>query len=209
LKDCLLPAYLPKQTWRHHRAKKITERQNRYLSESNLLEEFAAASSVRERITKMYNYDLPEEESKTMMTRQAQILMAPWVTAALERYDSTAAKFGLECRHPYFDLDLVNFCLSLPWQQKTRNGWPKWILRQAIGRHLPGTVTWRKGLDDNHEPFNHKAYHLRVARMSQDKLNHIDRILRLYLSAPRRGSQWNDEEVFMATWLQQHDPSLR
>ncbi|NOX98846.1 MAG: asparagine synthase [Verrucomicrobia bacterium] len=209
LMDCLLPAYLPKRVWRKLRLKKITARQNHYLSESNLVDEFAAANCVRERIARMYDYDLPEEEYKTMMIRQAHILTAPWVTAALERYDSTAAKFGLECRHPFFDLDLVNFCLSLPWQQKTRKGWPKWVLRQAIGRHLPGTVTWRKSLDDNHESFNRKAYLVRVNQMPQDKLKRIDQILRTYLSTPENESQWNDSEVFMATWLQQHDPALQ
>jgi asparagine synthase (glutamine-hydrolysing) len=209
LRDCLLPAYLPGHIWRSLRLGRITARQNNYISESNLVDEFAAASCVRERITQMYDYDLPEEEYRTMMERQAHILMAPWVTAGLERYESTAAKFGLECRHPFFDLDLVNFCLTLPWQQKTRAGWPKWILRQSIGSRLPRSVAWRKSSDDNHESFNRKTFQNRVKSMSREKHNYIGQILKKYLSGPRNGFQWDDAEVFLAAWLDQNDPSLQ
>lgn len=209
LKDCLLPACLPEQLWRILRLKKITARQNQYLSESNLLDEFATASRVRERISIMYDYDLPEIENHTMMTHQAHILMAPWVTAGLERYDSSAGKFGLECRHPYFDLDLVNFCLSLPWQQKTRNGWPKWILRQSIGEQLPRDTAWRSCSGDNHDTFNSKSFQLHTKTIGSKKHEKFDQILEEYLSSPKNDSSWKGEVLFLAAWLDRHDPSLQ
>ena len=55
----------------------------------------------------------------------------------LLRYaDRNAMAFSREGRLPYLDYDLVDFCISLPDHYFVRNGWQKWILRQAAGaRH--------------------------------------------------------------------------
>jgi asparagine synthase (glutamine-hydrolysing) len=50
----------------------------------------------------------------------------------LELLDRTAAAFGVEARHPFFDKRLVEFCLALPPNQKLRRGWSRWILHQAM-----------------------------------------------------------------------------
>ena len=61
----------------------------------------------------------------------------------LELYDRTSAAYGVETRHPFLDKRLVEYCLSLPSDQKLRNGWSRWILRQAMKDVLPPTIAER------------------------------------------------------------------
>lgn len=63
----------------------------------------------------------------------------------LERYDYHAAASGLEARHPFADLRLVEFSASLPSRLRLRNGFDRWIMRQALGRILPEKVATRSG----------------------------------------------------------------
>ena len=43
---------------------------------------------------------------------------------------------------------MVEFSVSLPWDQKVRQGWSKFIIRRASEALLPGEVVWRRGWDD-------------------------------------------------------------
>jgi asparagine synthase (glutamine-hydrolysing) len=63
----------------------------------------------------------------------------------LERYHRVAASQGVEARHPFFDKRVVEFCLALPWDQKVRDGWSKWVVRRAADGLLPDAVRWRRG----------------------------------------------------------------
>lgn len=69
----------------------------------------------------------------------------PRIGAALERYFRVAASQGIEPRHPFLDLRLIEFCRSLPWNQRVRNGWSKWIVRRASMGLVPESVLWRRG----------------------------------------------------------------
>ena len=52
--------------------------------------------------------------------------------------------FGIEYRHPYFDLELVEFALSLPPEMKYKQRTIKWILRKAMNGILPDKIRDRK-----------------------------------------------------------------
>lgn len=62
---------------------------------------------------------------------------------ALEIRDRAAAAAGLDLRHPFFDLRLVELCLSLPSDQKLRDGWARSILRRSMAGLLPENVRSR------------------------------------------------------------------
>jgi asparagine synthase (glutamine-hydrolysing) len=62
-----------------------------------------------------------------------------------EELNKTAAPFGIETRHPFWDRRLVEFCLALPPEQKLHQGWPRWILRRAMTNILPDEIQWRVG----------------------------------------------------------------
>ena len=64
---------------------------------------------------------------------------------ALEHLDRIAAAFSVEFRHPYCDRRLIELCLAMPPEQKLRNGWSRWVLRQGMAGMLPEQVRWRGG----------------------------------------------------------------
>jgi asparagine synthase (glutamine-hydrolysing) len=65
-----------------------------------------------------------------------------------EENDHVAAACSIEARYPFFDKRLVEFCLSLPANQKLRDGWDRFVLRNAMSGVLPSMVQWRSGKAD-------------------------------------------------------------
>jgi asparagine synthase (glutamine-hydrolysing) len=65
------------------------------------------------------------------------------ITQALEISDHYAAAFGMEVRHPFMDKRLLEFCLSLPPEQKRHKGWSRLVMRRAMENILPKQVQWR------------------------------------------------------------------
>ncbi|TWO66144.1 asparagine synthase (glutamine-hydrolyzing) [Caenimonas sedimenti] len=58
--------------------------------------------------------------------------------------DSMSMSCSRETRHPFMDYRIVELLATVPARQKFQDGWPKWILRQAMRKHLPVSVTWRR-----------------------------------------------------------------
>ena len=54
--------------------------------------------------------------------------------------DRTSSAFSIECRHPFLDHRLVEFVLSLPESQIIRNGYTKYILRNAMKGIIPENI---------------------------------------------------------------------
>ena len=67
---------------------------------------------------------------------------------ALEVFDAISAASGVEVRYPFWDKRLVEFCLSLPPDQKLRNGLGRAVLRHAMKGVLPESVRLREGKTD-------------------------------------------------------------
>jgi len=65
------------------------------------------------------------------------------IAAIQEETNHLATMEGVERRHPFYDVRLLSYCLSLPADQKLRHGWPRWILRKAMEGILPKSVQWR------------------------------------------------------------------
>ncbi|MEL6441764.1 MAG: lasso peptide isopeptide bond-forming cyclase [Cyanobacteria bacterium J06621_8] len=63
----------------------------------------------------------------------------------LEVLDKAAAAYDIELRFPFWDKRLVEFCLSLPPEQKIRRGWTRMIMRQGLKGVLPPEIEWRGG----------------------------------------------------------------
>lgn len=62
----------------------------------------------------------------------------------LLRYaDRNSMAHGREVRLPFLNYELVEFVFSLPPHFKIRNGWTKWILRNAMKNLLPPEIAWR------------------------------------------------------------------
>lgn len=63
--------------------------------------------------------------------------------AALEIRDRIGGAAGVELRHPFFDVRLVELCLSLPDDQKLRDGWTRSIQRRALAGIVPESILAR------------------------------------------------------------------
>ena len=67
------------------------------------------------------------------LTTDGLILHCNPATLALTHYeDRNSMAHSLETRLPFLDHRLVNFAVHLPASMKLRNGWTKYILREAM-----------------------------------------------------------------------------
>ena len=73
----------------------------------------------------------------------------------LEVLDKAAAAYNIELRFPFWDKRLVEFCLSLPPEQKIRQGWTRMIMRQGLRGILPPEIEWRGGKSNLAPGFRH------------------------------------------------------
>lgn len=108
-----------------------------------LPEDFAQATAIRHRqmacdqANRLFSWSHAED--------RARALTAPALVVGRERYDRTAARYGIEPRDPFLDLDLVRLALSLPADQLQRDGIRKRLLRDAMADLLPEPVRYRRG----------------------------------------------------------------
>jgi asparagine synthase (glutamine-hydrolysing) len=72
------------------------------------------------------------------------ILDDPLQSYAFTVLDRNAAAARIEPRYPFWDRRLVQFCLSLPPEQKLDGGWSRLILRRAMEGVLPPVIQWRR-----------------------------------------------------------------
>ena len=76
-----------------------------------------------------------------------QLLIQHAVTYAvspfMEHRATTAASFGLSVCHPYLDIRIVKFCMSLPPAQFVKEGWHRSIFRRAIKGIVPTEIAFR------------------------------------------------------------------
>jgi asparagine synthase (glutamine-hydrolysing) len=100
------------------------------VARTDLAERFARAGSA-------------PKDAKTEWERHLAVLNGPLQARALEVADLNAAAAGVEVRYPFWDKDLVEFCLSLPSDQKLDGGWTRVGLRRGMQGVLPPMVQWR------------------------------------------------------------------
>ena len=67
----------------------------------------------------------------------------PIQAAGFEVLHASSSAEGICLRFPFWDRDFSQFCLSLPGRMKVRDGFTRWILRDALPE-LPPLVRWRK-----------------------------------------------------------------
>jgi asparagine synthase (glutamine-hydrolysing) len=58
--------------------------------------------------------------------------------------DKNSMAHAIETRLPFLDYRVVEMALSLPTHYKMHDGWTKWLLRKAMDKKMPDSITWRK-----------------------------------------------------------------
>ena len=92
----------------------------------------------------------PADTPPELFAREAhrRALENPQYQRLLEVADHAAAMYHVEPRYPFFDRRLMEFCVSLPSDQKLSGGWTRAVLRRAMDGILPPEIQWRPGKQD-------------------------------------------------------------
>lgn len=88
------------------------------------------------------------DESIGMRERQSRLIRSGKRARAFEISDHLTSAFQMEQRHPFMDLRLIAFCLSLPEEQSLKNGWTRYVMRNAMAGIVPDEITWRGDKSD-------------------------------------------------------------
>ncbi|HZQ07901.1 MAG TPA: asparagine synthase-related protein [Anaerolineae bacterium] len=115
--------------------------------------EYVARIHLRERLAE---YDAEALAAETSSRWAHRFGITSGLTAfALEQIYRAAAHFQIEMRFPYFDTRLVEFCVSLPPPLKLREGWTRWIVREALRARLPEAIATRTSKGNLSHAFVH------------------------------------------------------
>ncbi len=72
-------------------------------------------------------------------------LISEYSLPHLLRYeDRNSMAFSIEARVPFLDYRLVEYSFAHASRQRIRNGWTKWVLRQAMNGVVPDEIIWRR-----------------------------------------------------------------
>lgn len=71
-------------------------------------------------------------------------ITSPFMIHANETQNELAARFGIELLHPFMDIRLIKYCISLPVMLKLSNGYTRYILRQSLANIVPEEVRLRE-----------------------------------------------------------------
>jgi asparagine synthase (glutamine-hydrolysing) len=80
--------------------------------------------------------------------RVCELFDSGWTYLLLENGERSAAEYGFEERHPFFDRRLIEFGVALPESQRWTGSRTKYVLREAMRELLPSSVCERNGKGD-------------------------------------------------------------
>ena len=88
--------------------------------------------------------------SKNQSTREhhAEIIDTTIQPLALEGIDAMSGAHALETRCPFWEQQLAQLCVSLPADQKLRDGYNRYVMRRAMEGILAPGVQWRRSKTD-------------------------------------------------------------
>ncbi len=74
-----------------------------------------------------------------------------------EEINKITTYFNVEQRYPFYDVNLLEFCLAVPSEIKRKYGWDRFLMRQAMNEVLPKEIQWREnkktGINSNIKNF--------------------------------------------------------
>jgi len=139
-----------------------------------------------------------EFASRCLDVRRLQALEVETTTlpSLLRFEDKNSMAFSIEARLPFLDYRLLERSIALPADRKLRDGWTKWILRQAMSDLLPHDIAWRRnkigfGAPDDLWLSRHMERMVEAVRRSDliRRFCNMDRLLPRF-GALTRKNQW-------------------
>lgn len=105
-----------------------------------LARDFVHRSRLSERLR---GFAKPDDHA----TEQAQHLAAlsdPLQPYAFEVHAAFMRSMGAQARYPFWDRQVVEFCLGLPAREKLSRGWSRLVLRRAMAGVVPDSILQRR-----------------------------------------------------------------
>ena len=106
-----------------------------------------ARSFVRPELKRLVDFRIIRESAKTFsdVRSMQQLEITSVQLPHLLRYeDRNSMRHSIEARLPFLDYRLVEFSVGLPATMKLRDGWSKYVLRDAMRGELPPEIVWRR-----------------------------------------------------------------
>ena len=132
-----------------------------YTDTQRLLRDSPIAPALAERtqlVARLLEQERDERRLRTARAWHRQSVVSGLNTAIMETYNVLGHVFGIEERYPFFDRRVVEFCLSLPAEQKLRQGWARFIVRRGLAGILPPAIQWRVDKADHSLYFNRAVF---------------------------------------------------
>lgn len=124
---------------------------NLHIRESMLRDDVKKRLHLREYVTGKYESlaaetpHLKTDSKTTLLKRKINYLnIKCFMTTLLDRMDRTSMHSGLEARVPFADYRIVEYIYNVPWNIKSQNNTPKYLLRKSCEDILPKEIIWRK-----------------------------------------------------------------
>jgi asparagine synthase (glutamine-hydrolysing) len=94
------------------------------------------------------------EERRSHTDQMLDALDDGFLQYLMEAADHMSLAFSVEQCHPFFDRRLVEFSLSIPSDLRLKNGYSRWIMREALKGILPEKIRMRAGKANLSSNFN-------------------------------------------------------
>jgi asparagine synthase (glutamine-hydrolysing) len=157
----------------------------------------------------------PKPAWRSARHAELDIIETPLRPYAFEVLNRLGSSEGVEPRYPFWDRDLVEFCLSLRMEDKLDRGFDRVTLRRAIDGLLPPSVQWRvdkldfSGLMARGLLMHHDEAIREIAAGQGGTLNayvdgaHVQRLYSGLLSGEVSGVQQLWRVLALQAWLKQ------
>lgn len=133
-------------------------------------------------------------------------------SAILEEISHLTSMCGGERVHPFYDVRLMEYCLSLPADQKLRDGWTRSILRRAMRDILPPVIQQRSSKGDLSPNFargllQNDHLHALLEDGPDELYQYVDKaVLRAAIDRNDVSTQW--AVGVLSAWLQRWTGSI-
>jgi asparagine synthase (glutamine-hydrolysing) len=124
-------------------SRRINEYRQPEWREFGIDRDFAERLKLSSYHLRVSNQQFDEVPVKTARHAHWYSLNSGLISYALDIADKVSAAFGVELRFPFCDRRLMEFCLSLPPEQKFNYGWARLIARRGMQGVLPDEIRER------------------------------------------------------------------
>lgn len=107
--------------------------------------EFVRRIRLRERMEQQFSDNLNDTANDSVAERLRILTSAPGMRGGCEGMALVADRFAIEPRHPWVDVRLANFFLSLPLERRVHHGWTKYLVRSWTTERVSSTAVWHSG----------------------------------------------------------------